>query len=90
MTINCLFLFTQTIKQMKNILIILAAVAALSSCVEHKRPTSSPTKKVRAKLAARLADRVVISRTTSIIEVDTMYQVSDTIHHGNSMFVIVK
>jgi hypothetical protein len=76
---------------MKNLLIILAAVAALSSCVEHKRSTSSPTKKVRAKLAARLTDnRVVVSRVTSVIEVDSMYQINDTIYHGNSMYVIVK
>lgn len=76
---------------MKNLLIILAAVAALSSCVEHTRRTvSSPTKKVRAKLAARVGNRVIISRTTSIIEVDTMYQVNDTLLHNNSMFIIVK
>ena len=76
---------------MKKFLILLAAVAALSSCVEHKRSTSSPTKKVRAKLAARDVDnRVVVSRTISIIEVDTMYHANDTIHHNNSMFVLVK
>ncbi len=76
---------------MKNIFIIIAAVAALSSCVEHTRRTSSPTKKVRAKLAARLTDnRVVVSRITSIIEVDTMYHANDTINYGNSMYVIVK
>jgi hypothetical protein len=76
---------------MKNILIILAAVAALSSCVEHTRRVSSPpTKKVRAKLTVRLADRIIISRNTSIIEVDTMYQVDDTLLHNNSMYVIVK
>jgi hypothetical protein len=76
---------------MKKILIILTAIAALSSCVEHTRRTSSsPIKKVRAKLAARLGNRVIISRTTSIIEVDTMYQVNDTLLHNNSMFIIVK
>jgi hypothetical protein len=77
---------------MKKFLILLAAIAALSSCVEHTRRTSStPTKKVRAKLAARLTDnRVVVSRITSIIEVDTMYHANDTINYGNSMYVIVK
>ena len=76
---------------MKNLFILIAAIAALSSCVEHKRNTSSSTKKVRAKLAARLTDnRVVVSRTISIIEVDSMYQINDTINYGNSMYVIVK
>jgi hypothetical protein len=76
---------------MKNLIIILAAVAALSSCVEHKRPTSSSSfKKVRAKLAARVGNRVVVSRITSIIEVDTMYQINDTINYGNSMYIITK
>jgi hypothetical protein len=77
---------------MKKLLVLLAAVAAMSSCVEHTRRVSSPpTKKVRAKLAARLTDnRVVVSRITSIIEVDSMYQINDTINYGNSMYVIVK
>ena len=76
---------------MKKLFFFLAAVAALSSCVEHKRPTNSPLKRVRAKLAARLTNnKVVVSTLTSIIEVDTMYHVNDTINYGNSMYVIVK
>ena len=76
---------------MKKVLVLLAAIAALSSCVEHTRRTvSTPTKKVRAKLAARVGNRVVVSRITSIIEVDSMYQINDTINHGNSMYIITK
>jgi len=80
---------------MKNILIILAAVAALSSCEEHKRPTSSvinrsSVKKAKANLVVRVGDRIIVSRITSIIEVDTMYQVNDTLLHNNSMYVLVK
>lgn len=78
---------------MKKFFIILAAVAALSSCVEHKRPVSfnkTSVKKAKANLVVRVGDRVIVSRITSIIEVDTMYQVNDTLLHNNSMYVLVK
>jgi mannose/fructose/N-acetylgalactosamine-specific phosphotransferase system component IID len=80
---------------MKKILVLIAAIAALSSCVEHKRNTSSvinksSLKRVKANLMARVGDRIIVSRITSIIEVDTMYQVNDTLLHNNSMYVIVK
>ncbi len=78
---------------MKNLLIILAAVAALSSCVEHTRKTSSsPTKKVRAKYLTKYATTTYSSKITTIIEVDSMYTVGDTILHTNSnmLYVIIK
>jgi len=36
------------------------------------------------------AGHCVVGRTVSIIEVDTMYHPTDTISHGNYMYVIVK
>jgi hypothetical protein len=78
---------------MKKILILIAAIAALSSCVEHTRRTSStPTKKVRVKYLTKYANTVYVGKVTSIIEVDSMYTVGDTILHSSSnmLYVIIK
>ena len=76
---------------MKKFLIILAAIAALSSCVEHKRSNSSSLKRVRARYMSMYAGHVYLSRVTCILEVDTMYTIGDTILHGNDhSYVIVK
>jgi hypothetical protein len=79
---------------MKNLLILIATIAtivALSFCVEHKRPTSSPLKRVRARYMSMYAGHVYLSRVTCVLEVDTMYTIGDTILYSNNhSYVIVK
>jgi hypothetical protein len=79
---------------MKNLLVLIAAVAALTSCSDvesgRKYRESLKYKKVRAQMMSCYAGHCVVGRTVSIIEVDTMYHPTDTISHGNYMYVIVK
>ena len=80
---------------MKKFLILIAAIAALSSCNDvksgRKYRESLKYKKVRAKYVSYTSSgKCIISRTTVLLEVDTMYHYADTINHGNYMYVIVK
>ena len=80
---------------MKNLLLFLATVIALSSCsdIEQSRKyrESLKYKKVRAKyISYNSLGECVISKTTVLLDVDTMYHVQDTINHGNYMYVIIK
>jgi hypothetical protein len=78
----------------KKLFVLIAAVAVLSSCsdVENARKyrESLKYKKVRAKMVSCYAGHCVVGRTISIIEVDTMHHVTDTVSNGNYMYVIVK
>lgn len=80
---------------MKKLFVFIAAVAALSSCSDiesgRKYRESLKYKKVRAKYVSYTSSgKCIISRTTVLLEVDTMYHYADTINHGNYMYVIVK
>lgn len=65
---------------MKNLFILIAAVAALSSC--------SNDKKVRAKLIGPLDNKA--SSAIHLVKVDPMYRLGDTVYVGRNKYIIVK
>ena len=79
---------------MKKFILFFAVVISLASCSDvesgRKYRESLQVKKVRAQMMSCYAGHCVVGRTVSIIEVDTMYHPTDTISHGNYMYVIVK
>lgn len=80
---------------MKKLFVFLAACAALVSCSDvesgRKYRESLKYKKVRAKyISYNSLGECVISKTTVLLDVDSMYHVQDTINHGNYMYVIIK
>lgn len=65
---------------MKNFILFLATIAALSSC--------SNDKKVRAHLISTIDYKA--SSAIHIIMVDPMYRIGDTVYVGRNKYVIVK
>lgn len=83
---------------MKKLFVLIAACAALVSCsdVENARKhreekkIAASTKKVRAKYMSYYAGKCVVSRITSVLTVDTIYNVGDTIIQDSQFYVITK
>jgi|694.fasta_scaffold50760_3 hypothetical protein len=65
---------------MKKVLVLIAAVTALSSC--------SNNKKVRAKLIGPLDNKP--SSAIYLINVDPMYRLGDTVYVNRNKYLIVK
>jgi hypothetical protein len=65
---------------MKKFLILIAAVAALSSCNNDK--------KVRARLIGPLDNKA--SSAIYLINVDPMYRLGDTVYVNRNKYLIVK
>jgi hypothetical protein len=65
---------------MKKLFVLIAAIAALSSC--------SNDKKVRARLIGPLDNKV--SSAIYLINVDPMYRIGDTVYVNRNKYVIVK
>ena len=82
-----MFYYSQK-NQMKNLLILIAAVAALSSCSDITRDA----KKVRVKSIRFDNYKAQFTASTAVDEmiVDTIFHIGDTIQENNKLYVIVK
>lgn len=79
---------------MKKLFVLIAAIAALSSCSDlesaRKHRESLRYKKVRVKMLTCVSGICTVGRVTNLLTVDTMYHVNDTILEGKYMYIIVK